>query len=576
MLKAAIYARKSTDDSDRSEDNKSVTRQVEHARRYAQARGWSVDPAHVYVDDGVSGAEFRNRPGFLRMLNSLKEFDIIVMSELSRLGRDMVHTTYALDSIKGHGVRVFFYLSDEEIKFDSAMDRFMLSALSLAAELEREKASQRSRDALLRKAEKGFCTGGRVFGYDNVPVYHPNQKGEEVKSHTDYRINEREADTVRRIFGMYAAGYGHTTIAKTLNADPRYQEPSKEFFDGVSRSSPRGRTGSWAPSSVRKILYNARYVGLIPFGEHRKVRSGGRANKRVKQTEYVQTRRDDLRIVPELLWREAQARLRAVAKTYLEDTRGQRWGRAGTGTESRYLMTGLGRCSVCGANMMVSSRPSGSGTRRRTIHYYECSFHHNRGSRVCTNGHRAHMEVVDEAVLAAIQRTALTPEAVDYVLDRALKRIAERQRERRALPHKLEQDIRMEQRKLDNFLTLISAGNPPQAVIERIRGLEQRIEALKSERLCSLAEAPGMQDVRALRKALHGRLAGFRGLVYGDVPKARQALRKLLVSPVEFVPEVEGGRAYWRLRGQTTIGPLLDPIYLGVASPRGFEPRLPP
>ena len=34
-------------------------------------------------------------------------------------------------------------------------------------------------------------------------------------AHTEYRINGREADTVRRIFRMYAAGYGHTTVAKT-------------------------------------------------------------------------------------------------------------------------------------------------------------------------------------------------------------------------------------------------------------------------------------------------------------------------------------------------------------------------
>ncbi len=576
MLKAAIYARKSTDDSDRAEDNKSVVRQVEHARRYAEAKGWIVEREHVYVDDGVSGAEFRNRPGLLRMLNSLKEFDVIVMSELSRLGRDMVHTTYALDGIKSQGVRVFFYLTDEEIKFDSAMDRFMLSALSLAAELEREKASQRSRDALLRKAEKGYCTGGRVFGYDNVPVSHPNQKGEQVKSHTDYRINEREADTVRRTFRMYAAGYGHVTIAKTLNGDPGYRDPSKEFFDGVSRPSPRGRTGSWAPSSVRAVLYNARYMGLIPFGEHRKVRSGGSANRRIKQSEFLQTRREDLRIIPEPLWQEVQARLQAVAKTYIEDTGGRRWGRPGMGTESKYLMTGLGRCSVCGANMMVSSRPSGSGTRRRTIHYYECSFHHNRGSRVCENAQRAHMGAVDEAVLGAVQRTALTPEAVDYVLDRALGLIAERQRKQRNLLPQLQEDIRSAQRKLNNFLVLIAEGNAPQAVMDQIRELEQRIEALKFERQSHLAILPGAQDLKVLRKGLHGRLSDLRELVYGNVPKARQALRKLLVGPVEFAPELEGERKYWRLRGQTTIGPLFDPIYLRMASPRGFEPRLPP
>ena len=42
-LHAAFYARKSTDDSDRDTDNKSVTRQVERARALAQQQGWAVD-----------------------------------------------------------------------------------------------------------------------------------------------------------------------------------------------------------------------------------------------------------------------------------------------------------------------------------------------------------------------------------------------------------------------------------------------------------------------------------------------------------------------------------------------------
>ena len=36
---AAIYARKSTDDSDRNEDARSTTRQIEHAREFAAKRG---------------------------------------------------------------------------------------------------------------------------------------------------------------------------------------------------------------------------------------------------------------------------------------------------------------------------------------------------------------------------------------------------------------------------------------------------------------------------------------------------------------------------------------------------------
>jgi DNA invertase Pin-like site-specific DNA recombinase len=64
---AAVYARKSTDQN-LPDAEKSVTRQVEHATAYAARKGWTVDPALVYTDDAVSGAEFVNRPGLARLL----------------------------------------------------------------------------------------------------------------------------------------------------------------------------------------------------------------------------------------------------------------------------------------------------------------------------------------------------------------------------------------------------------------------------------------------------------------------------------------------------------------------------
>ena len=50
---AAIYARKSTEQTGVADEQKSVTRQVDHARRYAARKGWIVADAHVYVDDGI-------------------------------------------------------------------------------------------------------------------------------------------------------------------------------------------------------------------------------------------------------------------------------------------------------------------------------------------------------------------------------------------------------------------------------------------------------------------------------------------------------------------------------------------
>jgi len=242
---AAIYARKSTDQSAVADEAKSVRRQIDHARAYAQKKGWTVDEAYVYVDDGVSGAEFANRPGFVRLMNALKRrppFQVLVMSEESRLGRESIEVSFALKQLIQADVRVFCYLTDTERTLDSPIEKAMLALQTMADEMERAKASQRTYDAFVRKAKAGHVTGGRVFGYENV----------RVDGHVERRILEAEGAIVRRIFERSIAGYGFKAIAKQLNAE--------------GAPSPRallGRSQSWAPSSVREVLYKDIYRGVI-------------------------------------------------------------------------------------------------------------------------------------------------------------------------------------------------------------------------------------------------------------------------------------------------------------------------
>jgi DNA invertase Pin-like site-specific DNA recombinase len=175
-----------------------------------------VADEHVYVDDGISGAEFANRPGFLRLMNALKPkplFQVLIMSEESRLGE----TAYALKQLITAGVRVFFYWEDRERTLDSPTDKIMLSLTTFADELEREKARQRTDDAMLRKAKDGHVTGGRTFGYDNIDITTPAGK----RSHVERRSNAAEAAVVRDIFRLCAAGSGLREIAHRLNAGSR-------------------------------------------------------------------------------------------------------------------------------------------------------------------------------------------------------------------------------------------------------------------------------------------------------------------------------------------------------------------
>src|SRR5690606_23637097 len=261
-------------------------RQVEHARAFAASKGWTVDDGHVYVDDGISGAEFAARPGFVRLMNALKPkaaFDVLIMSEESRLGREAIETAYALKQLMQAGVRVWFYLEGRERTLDSPTDKLLLSVTAFADELEREKARQRTYDAMVRKAKAGHVTGGRVFGYDNVDVTLPDG----TRSHVERRINADEAAVVRRMFELCASGYGLTRLTKTLNAEghpaPRAQQ---------------GRPRAWAPSSVRAVLLRPLYAGRIVWNQTRKRDAWGRSKRRERPpTEFVTVECPELRIV---------------------------------------------------------------------------------------------------------------------------------------------------------------------------------------------------------------------------------------------------------------------------------------
>ena len=265
---AAIYARKSTDQNGIPDEQKSVARQVDHARAYATRKGWTVDDAHVYVDDGISGAEFATRPGFLRLMNTLKPrapFQFLIMSEESRLGREAIETAYALKQLVTAGVRVFFYLEDRERTLDSPTDKIMLSLTAFADELEREKARQRTYDAMLRKARAGHVTGGRVFGYDNVR----SDVGAVLRV-----VDDAEAAVVREIFERCAKGQGFRAIAYGLN----------ELRAPCPRAQ-QGRAHGWCPSSVREALYRPLYRGVIVWNRSKKRNAWG-----VKQQQRRPTR----------------------------------------------------------------------------------------------------------------------------------------------------------------------------------------------------------------------------------------------------------------------------------------------
>jgi DNA invertase Pin-like site-specific DNA recombinase len=218
---AAIYARKSTEQNV-ADEAKSVTRQIENARAFAASRGWTVADAHVYVDDGISGAEFEKRPGFMRMMGTLPRppFGVVVVSERKTIGREMSQTSYAIKQLAEAGVEIFEYMHGKSLTPRNAMDKVVGALQGFTDEKAREESSERVHEAHTRLHRAGHVVGGRVFGYRYRVIYSGiDRDGNPLRSHVEREINDVEAAVVRRIFALYDAGEGLKRIAKILTSE---------------------------------------------------------------------------------------------------------------------------------------------------------------------------------------------------------------------------------------------------------------------------------------------------------------------------------------------------------------------
>ena len=530
VVRAAIYARKSTDQVGVRDTERSVTRQVDHARAYAATKGWIVAEDHVYVDDGISGAEFAHRPGFLRLMNALKPappFDALIMSEESRLGREAIETAYALKQLVTAGVRVWFYLEDRERTLNNPTEKIMLSLTAFSDEVEREKARQRTHDAMRRKALAGQVTGGRVFGYDNVRT----EPGPVMRV-----INEAEAAVVRHIFELYAEGSGQSRIAKRLNEE-----------GAVAPRAQQGRPRAWAPSSVHEVLDRPLYRGRIVWNRTRKRDRWGQHRQHARPAaEWVEVNAPHLRIVPEALWTSAQARRDERRARYLKGTGGTRYGRPRRDVDSKYLLSGFARCATCGGGMCVRSRSHGG----RRGYLYGCTSYWKRGHTVCPNRFELRMGDADDAVLAAVAGVVLAPDVVDEVVAGALAALgpeaSDRERhDRQRARAKLAAEI-------ERLTDAIEAGGRLMPLVERLKQRQTEHDALETE--LTQAAQPNRVDPRLLERAVRTCLGDWRGLLRRHTSHGRDFLRRVLVGPIAFTPLMDGATKEYQFEGEASIG----------------------
>lgn len=116
------------------EPSASVERQTEEARKFAASKGWTVLDAHIYQDDGISGAEFDKRPGLQRLLVSALSprppFQRLIVSEPKSIGREQAETQFVVKQLAQAGVEIYEYVHGQSLTPRKPMDKLLSTVQS--------------------------------------------------------------------------------------------------------------------------------------------------------------------------------------------------------------------------------------------------------------------------------------------------------------------------------------------------------------------------------------------------------------------------------------------------------------
>lgn len=162
------YLRVSTDKQDC--DNQKIGVESLARKRNLRIEKW-------IVDNGVSGAKEPEKRKLGKLLKKIKPDDVIICSELSRLGRKLFMIISILEHCMKVGAKVLTVKDCYELG-DNVQSKVLAFAFGLVAELEREMISKRTKEALQRLKAEGRNLGRPAGSKNRKHVW--NGKEEQI------------------------------------------------------------------------------------------------------------------------------------------------------------------------------------------------------------------------------------------------------------------------------------------------------------------------------------------------------------------------------------------------------------
>jgi len=138
-----------------STDKQTVDNQRFEIERFCSHNNLAIDK---WIEETISGVKQPEKRLLGSLLNGAKTGDLIICSELSRLGRSMFMIMSILNYLLLNGVKIWTIKDNYRLE-DDINAKILAFAFGLSAEIERSLISLRTKEALTRKRSEGIKLG---------------------------------------------------------------------------------------------------------------------------------------------------------------------------------------------------------------------------------------------------------------------------------------------------------------------------------------------------------------------------------------------------------------------------------
>ncbi|WP_322175845.1 recombinase family protein [Acutalibacter caecimuris] len=330
----------------------------------------------IFADRGLSGTSTKKRDEFNKMIKQCRrgKIDMIITKSISRFARNTADVLKYVRMLKEIGVDIFF--EKQNIHSTQPGAEFYITIYGSIAQSESENISANVIWGKNQSAKEGKVPFQykRFLGYRRGPDGKPE-------------IDPEQAEVVKRIYSSFLAGDSMTTIANTLTAD------------GIP--TPTG-SGKWVPGTIQSIISNEKYAGNAVLNKTYVVDC---LSKKVKRNDgkarpmYFVENNHPAIIDPATFGRIQEELARRTGKRKVKQK--------GTKTEqgrysSKYALTELLVCGECG----TPYRRCTWTVKGEKKPVWRCINRLDFGKKYCHHSPTMEESVLQEAVMAAIMRTA--------------------------------------------------------------------------------------------------------------------------------------------------------------------------